>query len=63
MDTSKVQDYAVLVGQKHIDGLNQGARIEDAGKRNPTDFALRKFNTTGKKRDMERDSPWGVGFP
>ena len=28
-----------------------------------TDFALWKFNMTGKKRDMERDSPWGIGFP
>jgi cysteinyl-tRNA synthetase len=63
MDTSKVQDYAVLVGQKHIDWLNQGARIDDAGKRTITDFALRKFNTTGKKRDMERESPRGIWFP
>lgn len=63
MDTSKVKDYAVLVGQKHIDWLNKWARIEDNGKRNITDFALRKFNTTGNKRDMERDSPWWIGFP
>jgi len=40
-----------------------GARVEDLGKKNPTDFALRKFNMTGKKRDMEWESPWGVGFP
>ncbi len=63
MDTSKVKDYGVLVGQKHIDWLNKWARINDAGKRNITDFALRKFNTTGNKRDMERDSPWWIGFP
>ncbi|AKH32687.1 Cysteine--tRNA ligase [candidate division SR1 bacterium Aalborg_AAW-1] len=63
MDTSKVKDYAILVGQKHIDGLNKGARIEDNGKKNITDFALWKFNTTGNKRDMERESPWGIGFP
>ena len=63
MDTSKVEKYAVLVGQKHIDGLNKGARIENDGKKNITDFALRKFNTTGKKRDMERESPRGIGFP
>lgn len=63
MDTSKVKDYAVLVWQKHIDGLDQGARIEDSGKKNITDFALWKFNTTGKKRDMERESPRGIGFP
>lgn len=63
MDTSKVKDYAVLVGQKHIDWLNKWARIEDNGKKNITDFALRKFNTTGQKRDMERDSPRWIGFP
>ncbi len=63
MDTSKVKDYAVLVGKKHIDWLNKWARIEDNGKRNITDFALRKFNTTGQKRDMERDSPRWIGFP
>ena len=63
MDTSKVENYAVLVGQKHIDWLDQWARIEDNGKKNITDFALRKFNTTGNKRDMERESPWWIGFP
>lgn len=63
MDTSKVKDYAILVGQKHIDGLNKWARIEDNGKKNITDFALWKFNTTGNKRDMERESPWWIGFP
>ncbi len=63
MDTAKVENYAVLVGQKHIDWLTQWARIDDAGKRNITDFALRKFNTSDKKRDMERESPWWVGFP
>jgi cysteinyl-tRNA synthetase len=32
-------------------------------KRNPTDFALWKFSPAGQKRQMEWDSPWGVGFP
>jgi cysteinyl-tRNA synthetase len=63
MDTSKVKNYAVLVGQKHIDWLTKWARIEDAGKRNITDFALWKFNTTGRKRDMEWESPRWIGFP
>ncbi|HMY80636.1 MAG TPA: hypothetical protein PLW93_03190 [Candidatus Absconditabacterales bacterium] len=63
MDTSKVSDYGILTNQKHIDNISSGSRVHDAGKKNPTDFALRKFNITGKKRDMERDSPWGVGFP
>jgi cysteinyl-tRNA synthetase len=66
MDTSKVDDYGKLMGpnyKKRLENLNAGERIEMGGKRNVTDFALWKFNKTGKKRDMERDSPWGVGFP
>ncbi|MFA7284693.1 MAG: cysteine--tRNA ligase [Candidatus Absconditabacterales bacterium] len=62
-DTSKMADYGELVGKKHIEGIQGGSRVEDAGKRNPTDFALWKYNISGKKRDMERDSPRGVGFP
>jgi cysteinyl-tRNA synthetase len=66
MDTSKIDDYGKLMGpnyKKRLENLNAGERVEDAGKKNPTDFALRKFNITGKKRDMERDSPRGIGFP
>ncbi len=63
MDTSKIKDYGKLLSAKHLAGLESWARINDAGKRNPTDFALWKFNITGKKRDMERDSPRWVGFP
>lgn len=63
MDTSKVSDYGILTNQKHIDNISSGSRVHDAGKKNPTDFALRKFNITWKKRDMERDSPWWVWFP
>ena len=53
-----MSDYGVLVGKKHLEGIQSGARVDDDGKLNPTDFALWKFNMTGKKRDMERDSPW-----
>ena len=63
MNTSKMSDYGILVGKKHLEGLQSGARISDDGKLNLTDFALWKFNMTGSKRDMERDSPWWVGFP
>ena len=66
MDTKNIENYGQLMGEnykKHIAWLQSGARINDDGKRNSTDFALRKFNTTGKKRDMERDSPRGIGFP
>jgi cysteinyl-tRNA synthetase len=43
--------------------LQAGARVEVGEKRNPTDFALWKFSPSGQKRQMEWDSPWGVGFP
>ena len=63
MDTSKSKDYGVLLSEKHLAGLEVWSRIDLKGKKNPTDFALWKFNMTGKKRDMERESPWGIWFP
>ncbi|HOG15635.1 MAG TPA: cysteine--tRNA ligase, partial [Candidatus Absconditabacterales bacterium] len=66
MDTSKVENYGKLMGpnyKKRLEDLNAGIRVDMGGKRNPTDFALWKFNVTGQKRDMERDSPRGIGFP
>ena len=45
-------------------GLREGARVEtNPEKRNPTDFALWKFSPADSKRQMEWQSPWGVGFP
>ncbi len=61
-DTSKLPDYGKLA-QLDIDGLDAGARVSVDGKRNPTDFALWKFSPKNAKRDMEWESPWGVGFP
>ena len=62
-DTSKLSDYGKLA-RLDIDGLRAGARIEVVeGKRNLTDFALWKFSPEGSQRQMEWDSPWGVGFP
>ncbi|MFP4052604.1 MAG: cysteine--tRNA ligase [Phycisphaerae bacterium] len=62
-DTGKLDDYGKLA-RLDIEGLQAGARIEmSAQKRNPTDFALWKFSPSDKKRAMEWDSPWGVGFP
>lgn len=63
MDTSKVENYGVLTNKKHLENIESWSRVEDAGKKNPTDFALWKFNISWKKRDMERESPWWVGFP
>ena len=61
-DTSKFPDYGALGGQ-NLSELKAGARIENNNKRNITDFALWKFSPKDKKRQMEWDSPWGIGFP
>lgn len=60
-DTSKLSDYGKLTRGK--EGIKAGARIDVAGKKNPTDFALWKFSPKDSKRQMEWESPWGVGFP
>lgn len=47
-----------------LDKIKEGARVEpNPQKRDPRDFALWKFSPHDKKRHMEWDSPWGVGFP
>ena len=61
-DTSKLTDYGYLA-RLDIEGLQAGARVDMGEKRNPTDFALWKFSPPGRQRQMEWDSPWGVGFP
>ena len=61
-DTSKLENYGTMA-RLDIKGLQFGARVEDTGKKNPTDFAVWKFSKPEEKRDMEWDSPWGVGFP
>ena len=62
-DTSKFARYDALVGHARISGLQGGARVELGEKKNNTDFALWKFSPKDKKRQMEWDSPWGIGFP
>lgn len=66
-DTSKFEGYAAFA-RLDLDGQQAGARVDfNSEKRNLSDFALWKFSPPtaegGKKRDMEWDSPWGVGFP
>ncbi len=61
-DTSKLADYGKLA-RLDIAGLEAGARVSVEGKRNITDFAVWKFSPSDSKRDMEWQSPWGVGFP
>ena len=62
-DTSTYPGYGSVA---HLDlaGQQAGARVAVAeGKRHPADFALWKFSPADEQRDMEWDSPWGVGFP
>ena len=62
-DTSKFADYGALTGGS-LAGQRAGARVEyNTAKKNLTDFALWKYSPTDVKRQMEWNSPWGVGFP
>lgn len=61
-DTSKLPNYGYM-GRIDVEGLQAGSRVEMGEKRSLTDFALWKFSPTDQKRQMEWDSPWGVGFP
>lgn len=62
-DTSKFPSYGYLA-RLDIKRIQPGARVEiSPEKRNPTDFALWKFSPRDQKRQMEWESPWGVGFP
>lgn len=57
-DTSKLDDYGKLA-LIDIEQLREGARVERvAGKRNPTDFSLWKFEREGENRAMAWPSPW-----
>jgi cysteinyl-tRNA synthetase len=61
-DTSKCPEYGHLA-RLDITGLQAGMRVDMGEKRHPTDFALWKFSPSDHKRQMEWESPWGVGFP
>jgi len=62
-DTSKFVDYKKFTNL-NLEKIKEGARVEiNKEKKNPTDFALWKFSPKNQKRQMEWESPWGVGFP
>lgn len=62
-NTAKFPNYNGL-SHLPLEDLKEGARVEkNPEKINPTDFALWKFSPAGSKRQMEWDSPWGMGFP
>jgi len=61
-DTSKLKTYGRLWPKNA--GKEIKHRVEMVpGKKNPTDFALWKFSPKNVKRQMEWQSPWGIGFP
>ena len=66
-DTSKFKKYGELTGRtfKQLNKyLKAGTRVcYNQQKKNITDFALWKFSPENEKREMEWDSPWGIGFP
>lgn len=62
-DTSKFPEYGKM-SSLDKEGMKEASRVDyNPERKNPSDFALWKFNTTGEKRQMEWDSPWGIGFP
>jgi len=61
-DTSKFPDYFKL-SRQNPDELKAGVRVEMGEKKNVSDFALWKLSPKDEKRQMEWESPWGVGFP
>ncbi len=61
-DTDKMEDYGYLA-RLDIEGMQAGSRVDVGDKRKFTDFALWKLSPKDEKRQMEWDSPWGVGFP
>ncbi len=61
-DTAKLPTYGHLARLDAV-GLAAGARVDIGEKKHATDFALWKFSPKEQARQMEWDSPWGVGFP
>ncbi len=61
-DTSRQPGYGYLARLKP-DGLQSGKRVDIGDKKQITDFALWKFSGAPGLRQMEWDSPWGLGFP
>ncbi len=64
-DTEAYEQAGYTYGElSNLDQIKAGARVEfNTEKKNFRDFALWKFSPKDAKRDMEWESPWGVGFP
>ncbi len=64
-DTSKIDNYYQLSGQKN-DELKIGVREEvdeDQNKRNPNDFVIWFNKSKFQNQDLKWESPWGIGYP
>ncbi len=60
-DSTTVPDYGKLAGAR---GDVQEGRIDEVtGKRHPSDFAIWRKSPPGEQRQMEWESPWGMGAP
>jgi len=64
-DVARYEGVGNTYGElSNLDEIREGARVEiNPEKKDPRDFALWKFSPVGEKRDMEWESPWGMGFP
>ena len=64
-DTQAYERTGNVYGElSNLSEIKEGARVEvNPEKRDRHDFALWKFSPKGEKRDMEWESPWGMGFP
>jgi len=64
-DTLSYEEKGFKYGElSNLDEIREGARVEiNTEKKNPRDFALWKFSDEKGVRDMEWESPWGLGFP
>ena len=62
-DSTRVPNYDQL-SKIDISGLEEGKRVKvNREKKHKSDFALWKFSPKNSMRQMEWNSPWGVGFP
>jgi len=62
-NTGKSPEYGTLASV-NVHELREGARVlKNPEKKLPTDFALWKLSPKDSERQMEWDSPWGIGFP
>lgn len=64
-DTAGFEQLGKKYGElSTLDQRKTGTRVEEnPEKKNQRDFALWKFSTKPGQRQMEWESPWGLGFP